>query len=261
MESIKEDRPIITSECPGWICYVEKVVKDPIISLCSRVKTPQMLAGQLLKSLLVESGVALNQICLASVNPCHDKKLESFRLEGMLSEEVRALDIVLTTTELIELINLDKAAFDFVPSVPLMNWHPEDLFVARVKKNAPLTKDDFTAFKHSNFTEIPLFTSSSLTSTSNNYINQIFVKAILDNTGQSVDESSISETLRRNKKGFGVISPNLGSGVQRSSIRANNKGSTSVWVQEHSKPDKTHKNQYKKPLQIHRADGMSWRLL
>lgn len=56
LQSAGQDKPLISSECPGWICYVEKVVKDPIIHLCSRVKTPQMLAGEMFKRLFVESG-------------------------------------------------------------------------------------------------------------------------------------------------------------------------------------------------------------
>jgi iron only hydrogenase large subunit-like protein len=56
LQAFGQDKPLISSECPGWICYVEKVVKDPVISLCSRVKTPQMLAGEIMKRLFVESG-------------------------------------------------------------------------------------------------------------------------------------------------------------------------------------------------------------
>lgn len=50
-------KPLVLSECPGWICYLEKVVKDPLINLASRVKTPQLLAGHLLKNLISEGGM------------------------------------------------------------------------------------------------------------------------------------------------------------------------------------------------------------
>ena len=50
-------KPLVLSECPGWICYLEKVVKDPLISLASRVKTPQLLGGHLLKHLISEGGI------------------------------------------------------------------------------------------------------------------------------------------------------------------------------------------------------------
>lgn len=50
-------KPLILSECPGWICYLEKVVKDPLINLASRVKTPQLLAGHILKQAIAEAGL------------------------------------------------------------------------------------------------------------------------------------------------------------------------------------------------------------
>lgn len=203
---IAEDRPIISSECPGWICYVEKVVKEPIIHLCSRVKTPQMLAGEMLKRMFCESGVELHKICVGSVNPCHDKKLESFRLEGMLAEDVRALDVVLSTTELMDLINSERQYFDSI--VPddqtLVNWHPEELISARLTGGQALTQEQYQSFKRYPYRTQTLYTSSVLSSTSNNYVNQVFIKAVLDKTGKIVDENTILETLRRNKKGFGV---------------------------------------------------------
>ena len=205
---MSEDRPIICSECPGWICYVEKVVKEPIIHLCSRIKTPQMIAGEILKKMFAESGFPLDQICVASVNPCHDKKLESFRLEGMLAEDVRALDVVLATTELIDLINSERELFDsIVPEEQTtVNWHPEELMVARVSGGHPLTREQYSSFKHHSYKTQLLFTSSALSSTSNNYVNQVFIKAVADKTGKIIDETTIVETLRRNKRGFGVNS-------------------------------------------------------
>lgn len=50
-------KPLVLSECPGWICYLEKVVKDPLINLASRVKTPQLLAGHILKHVVGETGL------------------------------------------------------------------------------------------------------------------------------------------------------------------------------------------------------------
>ena len=79
--------PLISSECPGWICYVEKIVKEPLIKLCSRIKSPLMLAGDLLRRLFGLAGVVglahqpQEAIALVGVAPCHDKKLETFRPE------------------------------------------------------------------------------------------------------------------------------------------------------------------------------------
>lgn len=82
-----KSRPLITSECPGWICYVEKIVKEPLIKLCSRIKSPMMLAGDLLRKLFGLAGLVClakqvqEAIALVGVAPCHDKKLETFRPE------------------------------------------------------------------------------------------------------------------------------------------------------------------------------------
>jgi len=32
--------PILTSECPGWVCYAEKTVGDEAIPFMSKVKSP-----------------------------------------------------------------------------------------------------------------------------------------------------------------------------------------------------------------------------
>lgn len=42
-------KPVLCSECPGWICYAEKVVGDTAIPFMSTVKSPQQLQGHLLK--------------------------------------------------------------------------------------------------------------------------------------------------------------------------------------------------------------------
>lgn len=167
-----------------------------------------MIAGEMLKRLFMESGIDLKQICVTSVNPCHDKKLESFRMEGMLAEDVRALDVVLATTELMDLINSERALFDsIVPDESVMvNWHPEELFCMRLTSETPLNKEQYQNFKHFSYKSQPLFTSSAGSSTSNNYINQVFMKAVFDQTGKLIDENAIVENLRRNKKGFGVVS-------------------------------------------------------
>ena len=32
--------PILTSECPGWVCYAEKTIGDDAFPFMSRVKSP-----------------------------------------------------------------------------------------------------------------------------------------------------------------------------------------------------------------------------
>ena len=42
--------PVLCSECPGWICYAEKVVGEEILPFMSLVKSTQQIQGRLLKS-------------------------------------------------------------------------------------------------------------------------------------------------------------------------------------------------------------------
>jgi iron only hydrogenase large subunit-like protein len=32
--------PILTSECPGWVCYAEKTVGDEAFPFMSKIKSP-----------------------------------------------------------------------------------------------------------------------------------------------------------------------------------------------------------------------------
>ena len=40
---------LISSECPGWICYLEKTLNQTFLENASKVKTPQMIAGLVVK--------------------------------------------------------------------------------------------------------------------------------------------------------------------------------------------------------------------
>jgi iron only hydrogenase large subunit-like protein len=109
-EDAKPKRPILTSACPGWICYAEKT-HPYILPHLSRLKSPQALAGTLLKSILSRKyGVSPDQIWHLAVMPCFDKKLEASRGEltsnswSSDAEEAiaaRDVDCVITARELI----------------------------------------------------------------------------------------------------------------------------------------------------------------
>lgn len=74
-------RPVVSSACPGWICYVEK--EHPhILPYLSALKSPQALTGTLLKSILSKTlGIHPSQIWHLALMPCFDKKLEASREE------------------------------------------------------------------------------------------------------------------------------------------------------------------------------------
>ncbi|KAK6363771.1 Cytosolic Fe-S cluster assembly factor nar1 [Orbilia blumenaviensis] len=103
--------PILTSECPGFVCYLEKT-HPAVLPHLSRLKSPQALLGTLLKSLLpnhIERDVDIYHV---AVMPCFDKKLEASRAEltdatwkdinGDITP-TRDVDCVITTRELLQL--------------------------------------------------------------------------------------------------------------------------------------------------------------
>ncbi|KAL9066099.1 MAG: hypothetical protein Q9157_007261, partial [Trypethelium eluteriae] len=79
--SLSPKKPILTSACPGWICYAEKT-HPHILPHLSRLKSPQALIGSLLKSVLSQQyGIPPDRIWHLAVMPCFDKKLEASRAE------------------------------------------------------------------------------------------------------------------------------------------------------------------------------------
>lgn len=121
-----QKKPILTSACPGWICYVEK--KDPhILPHLSKLKSPQALTGTLLKSILAKKyGVLPEAIWHMAVMPCFDKKLEASRGEltshtwhGQEGDAVRDVDCVITARELLMLAESRNISFPCLPRTPV----------------------------------------------------------------------------------------------------------------------------------------------
>jgi iron only hydrogenase large subunit-like protein len=78
----KSSLPLLCSECPGWVCYAEKVVKSDAINHMSKVKSPQQILGNLLKEYApAKLGLNREDIYHLSIQPCYDKKLEATRKE------------------------------------------------------------------------------------------------------------------------------------------------------------------------------------
>jgi iron only hydrogenase large subunit-like protein len=104
--------PILTSSCPGWVCYAEKT-HPYVLPHLSRVKSPQALMGTLLKTTLSRAlGVSPDRIWHLAVMPCFDKKLEASREEltdavwagdGKPGRGVRDVDCVITSKEILML--------------------------------------------------------------------------------------------------------------------------------------------------------------
>ncbi|KAF2094495.1 iron-sulfur cluster assembly associated protein-like protein Nar1 [Rhizodiscina lignyota] len=115
-------KPILTSACPGWICYAEKT-HPHILPHLSRLKSPQALTGTLVKSLLWKKyGIPPEKVWHLAVMPCFDKKLEASRAEltsaawSGSGEPVRDVDCVITVREL---LNMADARGISLPNLPL----------------------------------------------------------------------------------------------------------------------------------------------
>jgi len=127
-------KPVLTSACPGWICYAEKT-HPYILPHLSALKSPQALSGTLLKSVLSRTlGIAPSHIWHLAIMPCFDKKLEASREEltdrwwqdeldidkdGLLASPVRDVDCVITSRELLSMADARGIQLSQLPLKPL----------------------------------------------------------------------------------------------------------------------------------------------
>lgn len=114
--------PMLTSSCPGWVCYAEKTLGQPVLDHLCGVKSPQQVAGLVLKTR------SQSPVYHVAIMPCPDKKLEASRKEFKLAgeEEDTEVNCVLTATELCDLIinfygeDLDAAFANELAVLPAM---------------------------------------------------------------------------------------------------------------------------------------------
>ncbi|RPA78715.1 iron hydrogenase [Ascobolus immersus RN42] len=118
LENKERKRPILTSACPGFICYAEST-HPYLIPHLSKLKSPQALLGTLIKSILPkELGLSdPASIYTIAIMPCFDKKLEGSRGEltsntwTTTSDPIRDVDCVITTRELLSLASSKSIEF------------------------------------------------------------------------------------------------------------------------------------------------------
>ena len=112
--------PILSSACPGWICYAEKT-QAKMIPYISRVRSPQQIMGTLVKDFWAnQTKVLPSDLYHVAIMPCFDKKLEASR-DDFYSEEhqTRDVDTVLTSAEVIDIIKDRNVKFLELPIGPL----------------------------------------------------------------------------------------------------------------------------------------------
>lgn len=99
--------PQFTSCCPGWVNFVEKRYPELIPHLSS-CKSPQQMMGATVKNHYAQlTGIDKKDLFVISIVPCIAKKFEAARPE-FAPEEIRDVDAVLTTTEMLEMVDLKR---------------------------------------------------------------------------------------------------------------------------------------------------------
>lgn len=129
----KSSLPMLTSACPGWICYAEKTLGPYILPYISTVKSPQQAMGAIIKHHVCEKmGLVPEKIYHVTVMPCYDKKLEAVRDDFIFSVErqgetgkeaagpsVSEVDCVLTSGEMLDLFKMKNIDFVSLEEAPL----------------------------------------------------------------------------------------------------------------------------------------------
>ncbi|KAK6356521.1 Cytosolic Fe-S cluster assembly factor nar1 [Orbilia javanica] len=143
--------PILTSECPGFVCYLEKT-HPAVLPHLSRLKSPQALLGTLLKSLLPKYIGSDVDIYHVAIMPCFDKKLEASRAELTdatwkdINEGItprRDVDCVITTRELLQLAVSRDVDFSTLSPKALPNkQHPPIPALRRLLSSPRNSKDE-----------------------------------------------------------------------------------------------------------------------
>ena len=107
--------PLMTSCCPAWVKFVENDYPEfkPNVSTC---RSPQAMFSAVLKDYYRDEANAQGKkTVVVSIMPCTAKKMEAQRKESYTHDE-QDTDYVLTTTELIRMIDAHGINFEALPS-------------------------------------------------------------------------------------------------------------------------------------------------
>ncbi|XP_018334505.1 probable cytosolic Fe-S cluster assembly factor AGAP009023 [Agrilus planipennis] len=118
--------PMLSSSCPGWVCYAEKTHGSFILPYLSSTKSPQQIMGSIIKR-FVQKLVSL-PIYHVTLMPCYDKKLEAVR-EDFINKEnkIKDVDCVITAIELEQMFLDGNISLNEVPpSTFNQPWNSEN---------------------------------------------------------------------------------------------------------------------------------------
>ncbi|KAM6155540.1 cytosolic iron-sulfur assembly component 3 isoform 1-T1 [Rhynchocyon petersi] len=112
--------PLLTSACPGWICYAEKT-HSHVLPHLSTARSPQQVMGVLVKDFFAQQQhLPPDQLYHVTVMPCYDKKLEASRPDFFNQEfQTRDVDCVITTGEVFKLLEEEGVSFPDLELAPL----------------------------------------------------------------------------------------------------------------------------------------------
>lgn len=120
----KKKKPLISSACPGWVCYAEKTHGNWILPHISKVKSAQQIMGSLIKDHLSQKlQMSPDSIFHLTLMPCFDKKLEASRPD-FFNEATNShdVDLVITTIEVEQMLSEDELDLAELKSSPLDSY-------------------------------------------------------------------------------------------------------------------------------------------
>ncbi|OWK11486.1 NARFL, partial [Cervus elaphus hippelaphus] len=117
----KQALPVLTSACPGWICYAEKTHGSTVLPHISTARSPQQVMGSLVKDFFAQQQLLTpDKVYHATVMPCYDKKLEASRPDFFSQEhQTRDVDCVITTGEVFKLLEEEGVSLSELEPAPL----------------------------------------------------------------------------------------------------------------------------------------------
>jgi len=177
--SSEKKKPLISSACPGWVCYAEKTHGNWILPHISKVRSAQQIMGSLVKDHISQKlQVSPDSIFHLTLMPCFDKKLEASRPDFYNEKtDSHDVDLVITTVEVENMLSEDNLNLPDLDSLPLDNFgsetkmtsiktnrgsgsggFTENLFIAAAKELFGEDVDDveYKILKNSDFQELSL---------------------------------------------------------------------------------------------------------
>lgn len=114
------------------MCYAEKTHGDWILPYLSEIKSPQQIAGSLIKdTLAAEMETTAFRLAVVMVMPCFDKKLEASRSDFVYEDKkTKEVDMVITPVEIeqlfeqlnIDFVNLGSSHVDSLRGGSELDW-------------------------------------------------------------------------------------------------------------------------------------------